>query len=372
MAEAGAPRVIVVAGMHRAGTSVIARALQALGFPLGDALMSADVRQNARGFFEDVDIVRLDDALLEANGADWKSVALLDDVDWTSASLDESCAAAARLLDAKLGEAGEFAFKDPRVPRLLPFWQRVLARMDVADAYVIAVRHPCAVIDSLTARDGLDVRRSGWLWLTHVACALRYTQGRPRVVVDFDRMLAAPARELARMAAALGLPPSVLERPEIGLFTRDFLAEELRHSEYLPGEVPDGVPPGVKEAHALAQRLARDDVDPGAGEAAREIDALFARLSAVSPILAYAGAAERLADQVPRLAGELAWARESLAEATSHVAGLEAAIAAKDAYVAQLEAALARKEAELVSAHALLARVGENVVGRIALRRARR
>jgi hypothetical protein len=33
---------------------------------------------NARGFFEDMDIVKLNDALLDAQGADWKSVALLD------------------------------------------------------------------------------------------------------------------------------------------------------------------------------------------------------------------------------------------------------------------------------------------------------
>ena len=56
-------RVYVVAGMHRAGTSVVARALQALGVDLGAHLMSADVRMNARGFFEDLDLVRIDDAL---------------------------------------------------------------------------------------------------------------------------------------------------------------------------------------------------------------------------------------------------------------------------------------------------------------------
>lgn len=367
-----ARRVIVVPGMHRAGTSVVARALQALGLHLGHALMSADVRQNARGFFEDVDVVRLDDELLEAQGADWKSVALLDDVNWSAACLDGSRDAAARLVEEKLGGNADFAFKDPRVPRLLPFWQRVFALMGVADAYVIAVRHPRAVIDSLAARDALDPRRSAWLWLTHVVCALRYTRGRPRVVVDFDRVLEAPLRELARIAAALGLPPAALEHEDVHVYRREFLAEDLRHAEYLPEDVPDGMPPGVEEAHALAQRLARDEADPASAEAEREIDALFARLVALSPLLAYAGSVERLADQAPRLSGELAWARASLAESTANAASLEAAVATKDAYIAELVATLARKEGELVAAHALLTRLGENIFGRVALRRARR
>ena len=55
MADEARRRVVVVAGMHRAGTSVVARGLMALGLDLGDSLMNADVRMNARGFFEDLD-----------------------------------------------------------------------------------------------------------------------------------------------------------------------------------------------------------------------------------------------------------------------------------------------------------------------------
>ncbi|MEO8752294.1 MAG: glycosyl transferase, partial [Casimicrobiaceae bacterium] len=127
-----ARRVIVVAGMHRAGTSVVARGLMALGVDLGDALMSADVKMNARGFFEDMDIVARDDALLDGQGADWKSLALLDGVDWDAAAHAGARSAARHLLEGKLARTGQYGFKDPRVPRLLPFWQRVLAEMQVA------------------------------------------------------------------------------------------------------------------------------------------------------------------------------------------------------------------------------------------------
>ena len=189
--------------MHRAGTSVVARALQALGVDLGDSLMSANLNVNARGFFEDNDLVKLDDELLAACGADWKNVALLDTLDWRGSAFVTARTRARHLLEMRLSRSGQFGFKDPRVARLLPFWQGIFADMGVADAYVIALRHPLSVIDSLTARDALDVQRSGWLWLTHLVCALHYTAGRRRVVVDYDRLLAAPEHESRDLARAM-------------------------------------------------------------------------------------------------------------------------------------------------------------------------
>jgi hypothetical protein len=366
-------RVVVVAGMHRAGTSVVARALQVLGLDLGDALMSADVRQNARGFFEDIDIVALDDALLDAEGADWKSVALLADIDWSGATHAAARNRARRLLDARLARTGSFAFKDPRVPRLLPFWQSAFADLNVDDAYVIAVRHPLAVIDSLTARDGLDVRRSGWLWAAHLVCALWFTQGRPRIVVDYDRLLAAPDRELARMAAMLGVPGTRLDGAAANAYAQEFLAGDLRHAQYAPDVLAGAEAlPLVGDVHRLAQRLASDETDAGAESTIAAIDVLHERLECFAPLLAYAGDVERAADQVPRLEGELEWARASLAAATTYnedlIRGQRLEKVDAQAYIGGLEAALERKEAELVAAHAMLTRIGDRVVGRMLLR----
>ena len=378
-ARNGPRRVYVVAGMHRAGTSVVARGLQALGIDLGDRLMSADVRMNARGFFEDLDVVRIDDGLLATLAADWKSLALLADVDWGADAFASARAEAHGLLAARLARTGHFGFKDPRLPRLLPFWQRAIAEADADDAYVIAVRHPLSVIDSLTARDGLDVRRSGWLWLTHILCALHFTAGRPRVVVDYDRVVAAPERELARIARAFGLPapaPAIAGAPSYG----EFVTAALRHAEHAPGDLAGrDVPPLVRDVHALAQRLARDEADANAADTVAAVATLFAGLGAFAPLLAYAGSAECAADQVPRLEGELAWARTTLAQASAYSDDLratldarDAAIAAKDAYIADLVATVERKEAELVAAHARLQRIGADALGRIVLRKIER
>lgn len=378
--------IAIVAGMHRAGTSTVARALAVLGFDLGPRLMSADVRMNARGFFEDMDIVAQDDALLARLGADWKTVALLADADLEAASFADAAAAARNLLAARVAPTGRFACKDPRMPRVLPFWQRRIRELGLADGYVIAVRHPAAVVASLTARDGLDARRSAWLWLIHLACSLAYTRGRPRIVVDYDRLLAAPGRELARIAAGLGLAAPGDDDPALVEFRDGFLTTDLRHAHFASDDLdPAAWPPLVPEAHALAVRLA---AAPGAvdGDFARDIDALWQRLRSFAPLLDYAGAVEAAADSAVRNDAELAWARDSLDQARAYATDLEATLAAKDAdlvavrahaaataddagaYARSLRDALTRVEEELAAARSALGAIGSTPAGRSLLR----
>ena len=77
--EAAHKSIIVVLGMHRSGTSVMARALQVRGVDLGDQLMPPSKGDNEKGFWEDEDITRFDDALLETLGSSYDRLALLDE-----------------------------------------------------------------------------------------------------------------------------------------------------------------------------------------------------------------------------------------------------------------------------------------------------
>src|ERR1700760_2987954 len=70
-------RLIVVLGMHRSGTSAIARGLKALGVSLGDRLLPPDVGINDSGYWEDVDFNSLNSAMLRALGTDWHHLASL-------------------------------------------------------------------------------------------------------------------------------------------------------------------------------------------------------------------------------------------------------------------------------------------------------
>ena len=95
-------KVVIVLGMHRSGTSALTRGLQALNVELGENLTSAVEGNNDKGFWEDREVVTINEILLERLGGDWDSLSLLDDRQLDSrltADLEER---AARYLDERL------------------------------------------------------------------------------------------------------------------------------------------------------------------------------------------------------------------------------------------------------------------------------
>jgi len=80
------------------------------------------------------------------------------------------------------------------------------------------------------------------------------------VVVDYDRMLAAPDAELERMRTGVSLPPAPDATAACPSFARDFLSQGLRHAEHGPADPDNGnLPPAVVEAWELASAMAPDD-----------------------------------------------------------------------------------------------------------------
>ena len=72
----GNKKIIMVLGMHRSGTSAIARGLQTLGVQLGTNLFSAGF-DNPKGFWEDKDVLEINEQLLRQLGAAYDSLSLL-------------------------------------------------------------------------------------------------------------------------------------------------------------------------------------------------------------------------------------------------------------------------------------------------------
>lgn len=137
---------LIITGMHRSGTSLVASFFHRCGVDLGDELIGPD-RGNPLGHFEDARFVAFHTAVLEREG---KVDGLYRPPRTTPR--DEQTAAA---LVAAQGSDKAWGWKDPRTSLFLDFWRRI-----VPDATcVLMVRHPFAVVDSLRRRDG---GRSRW------------------------------------------------------------------------------------------------------------------------------------------------------------------------------------------------------------------
>ena len=142
------PKCMVVAGMHRSGTSLVAGLLQCLGINMGRKMVPAD-RANPLGYFEDWDIVGFHQRLfreclghIRDGHADWG---------WTPSRLIRSSDArrlgheAIKLISQRNNCERPWGFKDPRTTVLLSFWYPLLPSPVVVGVY----REPCSVADSM-------------------------------------------------------------------------------------------------------------------------------------------------------------------------------------------------------------------------------
>ncbi len=193
-------KLILVLGMHRSGTSVLARMLNLLGVDLGANLIKAQTGVNDKGFWEHAEVVEINEALLSRLGSCWYDVRPLPDQWWQDIELDDLKDRAKHFLDTEFSV--ELALiKDPRLCLLLPFWQQVASGAGWSPIVVLANRHPNEVIASLCKRDPLSESTARLLWLRYVHDAEIHSRGSPRCLVGYQQLLE-DWREVAHLISA--------------------------------------------------------------------------------------------------------------------------------------------------------------------------
>ena len=224
--------IIVVLGMHRSGTSAITRALTVLGVELGEHLLPA-APNNEKGFFEDtgVNAINMDLYRSLENRQNWHTLASTPRSELLHEKKMPLRLRAIELLRSRFETADCFGIKDPRLCRMLPFWQSVFEHLQLNVSYVIAVRNPISVARSLEKRDNFPPEKCHYLWLDHVLHAVLLTQGAPRVLVDYDLLLADPEKQITKIALNLGLIKR-LDPARLTDFSQNFLDNSLRHANF--------------------------------------------------------------------------------------------------------------------------------------------
>ncbi|MDO5484254.1 MAG: glycosyl transferase family 1 [Desulfovibrionaceae bacterium] len=224
-----AGRLVLVLGMHRSGTSAMTRSLQCLGVDLCDSLIGHPC--NPKVFFEDTDLCACNKTLLSGLGKEWHSPDMLDTTALMRMSGDSPGRQALALIQNKTAGRAILGLKDPRMCRLLPFWRPVLAAAGLEVHALLALRHPSSVAHSLARRDGMSSEHSHALWLLHTLDALSGSRGLPRMVVDYDMLLAEPERQVQRLGIFLSREPDAAQLAD---FAHDFLDKTLCHHQSGP------------------------------------------------------------------------------------------------------------------------------------------
>jgi hypothetical protein len=221
------PSLVLVAGMHRSGTSVLTRCINLAGVPLPRNLMEPDP-DNADGYWESSDLWPLHDAILGSLQSGWS-----DPREIPGAWFDGPASAVPRAhlvtwLGSEFQGKDMLLVKDPRVCRLLPLWQRAAAEFGAETYTIIPVRNPIEVARSLSTRNKFSEPHSLFLWLRHVLDAERFSRGRPRAFLSFDGLMADPIGTVRHVSKDLGLPFPVADA-ELRPLLDSTLKPSLRH-----------------------------------------------------------------------------------------------------------------------------------------------
>ena len=180
---------VFVLGMHRSGTSALARVLNLMGLYFGgENVGTGRSAENVKGFWERRDVRDLNDAVLTAAGCDWDVVSGLD-LDALPSDTRAGYVAAAADIVLNLDAHRPWFIKEPRLCVLFPIWREALEA-----PYAIHIhRNPLEVARSLQGRNGIPIQTGLALWEYYNLRALGATEGVPRHFIAYEDLMARPA-----------------------------------------------------------------------------------------------------------------------------------------------------------------------------------
>lgn len=217
--------VVCVLGMHRSGTSLVARILNILGVHLGpQECLLQGLAENPKGFWEHQAILGINNEILARQGGSWHSPPAFPS-GWESApELGDLRDRAHSVIQADFGGADIWGWKDPRTCLTLPFWKSI----EPPTGYVICVRHPVEVAQSLERRNDFPFEQGIYLWLAYLKSSLEHTANERRSLVFYEHLMGNWKCEVRRLSQFLGMPERA-ELSEVQGAIGDFIDADLRH-----------------------------------------------------------------------------------------------------------------------------------------------
>ncbi|MBQ4829542.1 hypothetical protein J8L84_09630 [Alteromonas sp. MMG017] len=197
-------KAILVIGMHRSGTSAVSGLLAEMGVFMGKTLFAAQKGVNEKGFYENSELVGLNEQILDRLLWSWDDP-LAACIDKHLPELDNAIENKGRRIIANDYEnQSAWGMKDPRTTLLLPFWQKVIDQSDIEATYVLMIRSPFEVYASLKKRDGFSLEKSLMLWINYTLSGYFNSVDKNLFVLAYERLLSNPqvvAKELAMVAS---------------------------------------------------------------------------------------------------------------------------------------------------------------------------
>ncbi len=223
-------KLVVVLGMHRSGTSVLTKAVSELGYYVGETLPAAE--ENIKGFYENKDIVYLNDIILSELQLDWKTCDLTyinRCKTFLPLLLDKYIDRATEIVNMLFSSSNRCVIKDPRISILMPFWECVFNKLNIEYKYVLAIRNPAEVSKSFVARKNGTYDEGIKLWVYYNSLILKNLKHQV-LVINYKNLLNSTREIISNLCEWLDINESDFNK-EIETFANDFVDKDLRHHD---------------------------------------------------------------------------------------------------------------------------------------------
>ena len=385
---------IIVLGMHRSGTSALARTISLLGARLPDDLVGPN-EGNPHGHWEPQAIVELNDRMLAEAGSDVYGILDVPPVWFSSPRAQEFADEAARIIGVSFQNDPLIVMKDPRTAVMLPVWTKAFAQCGYRMRHVLPLRHPDSVANSLARRHLKTIDYDAWpaprgqlVWLRYTLAAIRGSRDQTRAFVTYADLLDNWRAAADRIAADLGIAwPNNPDSISQGV--SEFLHSNEMASEAAHEPTRDGAALATLSLRELAAELYaivtsrgddRASVDAiadefdrrmtGSNDLIRALEGLFpvlwtyyerSKSGSPPPPSTYSPAdlpatVQSLWSQLTQVTGEMTLLRQERGSDLKRIAGLEAELETNiRPLVRECDALKAEKEALLALANELTA-----------------
>jgi glycosyltransferase involved in cell wall biosynthesis len=178
------PPIILILGMHRSGTSLVAQLIAKWGVYSGEDLMPAN-EYNRDGYWEYNPLVSLHEKMLAYTHNTW--YAPTNEINTTK--LLNTFSEEAHELVRKMDNGNKpWFWKDPRIALFLPFWNEILKSRRVY--YIIPFRKPSSVALSLQKRDNIRESIALDIWELYNFKIIDYINSKKDyLLVNYDTLL---------------------------------------------------------------------------------------------------------------------------------------------------------------------------------------
>ncbi|MGN6237761.1 sulfotransferase family protein [Dyella sp.] len=345
------PTAILVAGMHRSGTSALTGALGAMGVALGDRLLTPGV-DNPKGYWEHEDAVAIHERLLLSLERHWDDVRPMPSGWQSSEAARIASEEIAALISRDFALSPLWAIKDPRICRFLPLWIVATKRLGIRPVVLFVARQPSEVAASIEKRNQWATPIGELLWLRHVLEADQASRDLRRAAVTYNDLLSDPAGAVSAALRHLGVQGGNDGRAGRELLSQFVDASDRHHRHEKAQESSSGFGIIAMKAYQALANTARDgDGWSDLRQCAERFDELWcvsgAEIEAVADmahkIRCSAAAAQlEMVDLSSRLNAQVQWSEQAVVirseMRSEHQLALEAVVAGRERLAGEIEA----------------------------------